>query len=53
MLVSRVLIEHLDLFKQDFKNLAKKHIPHKYSMEMRHKSEVVSGIHNVQLLSAM
>ena len=39
--VSRIISTYLDFFK-DFKNLVQRHIPHRYSSEMCHKSEIVS-----------
>ena len=43
VLVSRVLVEHLDCFSA-LKDLCVFHIPRKYSNEMAKKSEVVSYI---------
>ena len=41
VLVLRVLIKYCKFFKQ-CANLVPAHIPHKYSKEMRHRSQVVS-----------
>ena len=41
ILVSRVLVEHLDCFSA-LKDVCVFHIPHKYSNEMAKKSDVVS-----------
>ena len=40
--VSRIISTYLDFFKEDFKNIVQRHIPHRYSSEMCHKSEIVS-----------
>ena len=40
--VSRIISTYLGFFKDDFKNLVQRHIPHRYSSEMCHKSEIVS-----------
>ena len=42
ILISRMIIDYLPFFSKDFKNLVKRHIPHKYSREMCKKSKVVS-----------
>lgn len=42
VLISRMITAHLPFFREDFKYLVQKHIPHKYSTEMCKKSEVVS-----------
>lgn len=42
VLVSRILVEHLRFFSEDFKNVATWHIQHRYSAQMSQKSEVVS-----------
>lgn len=41
--VSRIIVNYLGFFKDDFKNLVPSHLPHKYSSEMCQKSEVVSS----------
>ena len=38
ILVSRVIVENLTFFREDFKGLVLKHIPHKYSTEQSKKS---------------
>ena len=40
--VSRVITTYLDFFREDFKGLTQRHIPHRYSTEMCRKSEIVS-----------
>ncbi len=40
--VSRIMVEYLPFFSNDFKNLTPKHIPHKYLKEMSMKSHIVS-----------
>ena len=42
ILVSRILVEHIPYFKDDFKGLVPRHIQHPYSAEMAKQSEVVS-----------
>ena len=42
ILVARILVEHIQFFNEDFKDLVTKHILHKYSDQMSQKSEVVS-----------
>ena len=39
--VSRIIVAYMDFFRDDFKDLPLKHIPHKFSKEMSMKSEVV------------
>ena len=41
ILVARIIVSYLDFFKDDFRGLVQKHIPHKHSKEMNMKSEVV------------
>lgn len=41
VLVARIIVSYLDFFKDDFKSVVVKHIPHKHSKEMKMKSEVV------------
>ena len=41
--VSRVITTNLDFFREDLKGLTQRHIPHRYSTEMCHKSEIVSN----------
>ena len=41
-LVSRMIVEYLPFFADDFKDLTPRHISHKYSKEMSMKSHVVS-----------
>ena len=48
--VSRIIIAYLDFFKEDFKNLVQRHIPHRYSSEMCHKSEIVSTYYFLLIL---
>ena len=40
--VSRIISTYLDFFKEDFKNIVQRHIPHRYSSEMCHMSEIGS-----------
>ena len=42
ILVAHILVKHVPYFTQDFSGLLVNHIPHKYSLEMAKKSEVVS-----------
>ena len=39
--ISRIIADYLLIFKEDFKNLVPRHIPHKYSKEMSMKSKIV------------
>ena len=39
--VSRIIVQYLPFFKEDFNGLVLRHIPHKYSKEMAKKSEIV------------
>ena len=39
--ISRIIADYLSIFKEDFKNLVPRHIPHKYSKEMSMKSKIV------------
>ncbi len=48
--VSRVIVEYLDFFKEDFKGLVQRHIPHKYSSEMCRISEIVSSIEGLMFI---
>ena len=41
-LISRVLVEHLRFFEHSFDDAVIWHIPHRYSEQMKHKSNVVS-----------
>ena len=50
ILVSRVLVEHLDCFSA-LKDVCVFHIPHKYSNEMAKKSDVVSYSFSLWVLS--
>lgn len=43
VLISRMIVNYLPFFREDFNNLVEKHIPHKYSHEMCKKSGVVSA----------
>ncbi len=42
VLVSRAIVKFLPFFSSDYKDLSQSHIPHRYSMEISAKSEVVS-----------
>ena len=46
VLVSRILVEHLRFFSEDFKDLVTWHIQHQCSAQMSQKSEVVS-LHDI------
>lgn len=43
VLISRVIVDNLTFFRDDFKRLVLRHIPHQYSAEHSKKSEVVSA----------
>ena len=42
VLVSRLIVEYIPFFSEDYKGLPAEHIAHKFSEEMSRKSEVVS-----------
>lgn len=42
ILVARILVEYIQFFNKDFRDLVTTHILHKYSYQMSQKSEVVS-----------
>ena len=42
ILVSRVVIDYIPFFQENFHGLVERHIKHKYSVEMSKKSDVVS-----------
>lgn len=42
ILVVRILVEYIQFFNEDFRDLVTTHILHKYSYQMSQKSEVVS-----------
>lgn len=41
--ISRIIVEYLQYFHDDFRDLVMEHIPHRFSREMSQKSEVVSS----------
>ena len=50
VLISRILVTHLELFKFGFSDVVAWHIDHPYSAQMSRKSTVVSHVHNITLL---
>ena len=44
VIISRILCQHMDVFKTNFSKNVIRHIPHKYSKEMSGKSHIVSGL---------
>lgn len=42
-LISRLIVKYMPFFKDSFKDIPLKHIPHQYSKEMASKSDIVSS----------
>ena len=51
VLVSRVLVESIPYFVQDFQGLTARHILHDYSQEMEKKSDVVGLINSAIVIT--